>query len=255
MDKTERLPEIKFRSLPSRIRKCAVQSQLLISAQRNFLQSRAPIIDNNAYWAKTGEDFETHKLNDRTLDPHINAFLDKLANTIKSVIEFGCGIGRTASVLRARGFHNYTGVDVCEKAVAIARQRLPEMGFEVGNILTRRANKRFDAAIATDVLLYLSPEDQIRALLNVNKALKKEAQIILRWAPGENNVLIKSKTVGGEQIEGWVFLVTAEYIKELLRLTGFSLVQPIQREAVVINPGNPLYEKQQDYLVILGKKS
>ena len=86
-----------------------------------------------------------------------------MANTAKAIVEFGCGVGRAASILESRGFLNYTGIDVAERAIEMARQRLPGMEFRVGNILTYSSRRKFAAAIATDVLLYLSPEEQVKA--------------------------------------------------------------------------------------------
>ena len=258
MNKSSAITGIEFRSLPQQIRRQAQQLPLLVQAQRRYLQTSAPLISNRVYWQKIVEKFETDKLNDHTLDPHVNTFLDGLVDPAKSVIEFGCGIGRAAALLESRGFRNYTGIDIAERAIEIAHSRLPNMEFEVGNILAFRAGRRFDAAIATDVLLYLSPEKQIKALINMRKSLKDRAPIILRWAPGEkgieNDVLIKPpKTVDGEKVECWVFLATEEYIQQLLDITGFSLTRPIHRDAVIINPGTE-HQKSQDYFVIYAEK-
>ena len=248
---------VNFKSLPQNIRNLADRSTLLVQAQKRFIQSRAPIISNEAYWQKIVAKFETDKLDDHTLDASIYAFLKNIVNPEKSIIEFGCGIGRTANVLKNKGYRNYLGIDVAMKAVVMAKNRLTDMEFRVGNVLTFTSSRKYDAAIATDVLLYLSPEDQINALINIGKCLKRGAPLIIRWAPAEegveNDVLIKEKVINDENVEGWVFLATEDYVEELLKISGFSLTKPIIKEEVIINPGTP-YEKPQDYLVIFAEK-
>ncbi len=247
--------KIQFRSLPPQARQRACRSPLLVQAQRRYLQSHAPLIDNNRYWAKIGVKFETDRLNDTTLVLDISMFLDILGNPEKAVIEFGCGIGRTADLLVDDGFHDYTGIDICEKVVQLARERLPGLEFLTNDILTYQSVRHFDAAIVTDVLLYLSPEQQLQALLNLNSLLKPGAPVMIRWAPGNNEVRINQpKEVDGEHLASWVFLASPEYIQNLLRVSGFTLTRPIDQESHTINQGTK-YEKLQDYLMVLAEKT
>ncbi len=239
-----------LRQLPVKVINQIGPGSLIFQAQAHFFISAASVIDNTAYWDIIGEDFETGKIDDHTLDPQLRTFFDILADPQRAIVEFGCGIGRAADSLVSQGFRNYLGADVAEKVIEIARGRNTGLEFRVGNILTFNSQRHFDAAIVTDVLLYLSPFNQIRALLNLSDLLKRGALVLLRWAPGRNEFLIKDKKSGAR---GWVFLASEEYIKILLKISGFILERPVLREAVVINPGTSV-EKTQEYLVIFARK-
>jgi 2-polyprenyl-3-methyl-5-hydroxy-6-metoxy-1,4-benzoquinol methylase len=256
MSGSNTIKKIEFRSLPSRIGWQARQKPLLVQAQKTYLQSRAPGISNEAYWQKFGEVFSCFrkKVEDHTMDPHVNVLLNDLGNPERSVIEYGCGVGRVADVLKARGFQNYSGIDNAEIAVKLASDRLPGMEFSVGNILTYRPARKYDAAVAAEVLLYFSPEEQINALINLNKSLKMGAPLILRWLRGENVIDYDERIIRGEKVIGWTFLATKKYIKDILEVSGFSLTRPMKPESVTLNPWSQ-NKKLQDYWVVFAKKN
>ena len=226
---------------------------LLVRAQSRYMSSDAPNIDNRVYWQKVVEQFEKHRLsvNDRSLDVDLHKFMDRVGSAEKSVIEFGCGIGRAVPTLHSRGFTNYLGTDICARAVEMAQERLPGVSFMEADILDFRSKQKFDSVIATDVLLYLSPEDQIRALLNVRNSLAPDAPLLVRWAPG-NDEIDASKQIKGTDIRGWVFLASKEYVRSLLSITGFKLTDDIVQEEALIDPEA---NRKPPYLKIFAEKA
>ena len=132
-------------------------------------------------------------------------------------------------------FTSYLGIDICDEAVYMAKGGHRGARFAKGDAVDFSSPERFDSAIATDVLLYLSPEDQIRALLNLREALHKEAPLFVRWAPGENTTQMTK--IMGTKIEGWAFLPSKVYIKELFRVAGFTLTEPVRSEPELMNNG------------------
>jgi SAM-dependent methyltransferase len=261
MDRLSKVTNKMFGVLPSSVRVKISSKPILMQAQKRYLNSQALHIDNKLYWEKFVEGFEKNKLYDDDLHPFINSLLNRLVWPACSVIEYGCGIGRAAGIIRARGFRDYLGVDIAQRAVDLAKERNPEMEFCRGDILNFTAPKLFNAAIATDVLLYLSPEHQIQALLNMKRSLTKGAPILMRWAPGlgdsrrENDISIKNQNgnhpILGD-IKGWVLLVTPDYINNILEATELSLIQPIDPKPSKINK-NTKYERLQPYLLVFAK--
>ena len=210
--------------LPPQIRvRLSRFGDLIIQGHKAFQASRAPKIDINRYWELTGPDFERGKLLDVSLVPHISRFLDLIPDQASSILDVGCGIGRTYDLLSSRGYTNYNGIDICQSSIEDALTRHPGVRFINESLLSYEPGRVFDSAIATDVLLYLSPLDQIRALLKMRSIIKPEVPVLIRWAAGNNNVEIKSKKVGNETVEGWVFLIDLPYLEQLLRVMGFDL--------------------------------
>lgn len=167
---------------------------------------------------------------------HLNVFLKDVRDPVRSIIEYGCGVGRAAGVLKGRGFWNYTGIDLVETAVQLAKEKVPGMEFKVGSILSHSPAKIYDGAIVIDVLLWLSPEEQIKSLVNINKSLSMGAPLFIRWAAGNDSIVCNKRNNGKEEIEEWLFLATREYIKQTLKICGFSLIRPIQPDIVPYRP-------------------
>jgi SAM-dependent methyltransferase len=80
-----------------------------------------------------------------------------------TVLDLGCGTGRHAVILAARG-RSVVGVDVSTDMVAIARRRAADAGvssvdFEVGDVRTFQSDSRFDVALLMFAVLGYQLED------------------------------------------------------------------------------------------------
>lgn len=176
--------------------------------------------------------------------PHLNRFLDILGNRNRTVFEAGCGIGRAYDSLLQRGFANYLGIDICQNSINEASRRHPEADFVHANLLSYDPCRVFDSAIATDLLLYFSPMDQVRALLKLQGAVDRSEgydnniakPVLLRWAAGNNHFDYKSKKVSGLRVEGWVHLIDEQYLRQILYVAGFSPVY-IEKEDTMLPDG------------------
>lgn len=63
----------------------------------------------------------------------------------KSVLDIGCGFGDLLSHLKRNGIVcNYTGYDVVEDFIKVARQMHPDAPFELRNVLSDPSEKKFD---------------------------------------------------------------------------------------------------------------
>ncbi|MBI1770620.1 MAG: methyltransferase domain-containing protein [Bacteroidetes bacterium] len=94
------------------------------------------------------------------------------ANHCTQVLEIGCGTGNLASMLIENGFQ-YTGLDLSDAMLAIARRNLPLGEFVKGNMRDFNLLKKFEAAIITGrTLSYLvSNKDVYNSFVNFNKHL------------------------------------------------------------------------------------
>lgn len=88
----------------------------------------------------------------------------------RTILDLGCGTGRDAGALAARG-HTVVGVDLAESMIAHARSRHPGCEFVVGDLRTVDLGRRFDAVTCLDSsFLYCHTNADIRAALRVTVA-------------------------------------------------------------------------------------
>jgi SAM-dependent methyltransferase len=78
-----------------------------------------------------GDTAEAAQWGDRLTQEKRFAILVEIANLSQSrILDFGCGTGHLATYLKAKNIHlNYTGVDLVEEALVIARNKHPEHHF------------------------------------------------------------------------------------------------------------------------------
>lgn len=87
-----------------------------------------------------------------------------------AVFEIGCGNGRDASEIRKRT-DRYIGLDISEELVELARKKVPDTVFVVGDIETYAIPSGIDIAIAFASLIHV-PRNVLRDVLsNVYHAL------------------------------------------------------------------------------------
>lgn len=100
--------------------------------------------------------------------------VDRFYRSGDSVLDVGCGAGRTTSELHDRGF-DVVGLDTSEPLVARARERFPDIEFRVGDAVDLD-----DAGDSYDQVLFsyngiccLNPEDRrLEALREFRRVLK-----------------------------------------------------------------------------------
>lgn len=84
----------------------------------------------------------------------------------RRIIEVGCSEGVfTHALAAAYPDAEIIGVDVSERALARARERVPEGGrvrFVRADILTHRPGRRFDLVFCSETLYYLGRHDRLR---------------------------------------------------------------------------------------------
>lgn len=100
-----------------------------------------------------------------------SGLIEKFAPQTKTILDVGCGTGRHAELLAAKGYA-VTGVDLSPKMIALAdkrRSRLPKetqarLRFETADIRALRLDNTFDVVIALfHVISYLPANNDIEA--------------------------------------------------------------------------------------------
>jgi ubiquinone/menaquinone biosynthesis C-methylase UbiE len=94
-------------------------------------------------------------------------------------LEPACGSANDYRYLHRFGvsrFLIYTGFDICEKNVANARRRFPDISFEVADVLEiPYENNSYDYLFVHDLFEHLSPEAFEAALAEISRVTRKQA--------------------------------------------------------------------------------
>lgn len=122
---------------------------------------------------------------------------------VASVLDVACGDGFWMPDLPG-----YVGIDVAPEAVALARQRHPELEYRVGDVSAIR--QPFDLVIVRDAIQHLSFRDGLRLIAGIRRTGS-------RW-------LLASTFVGGENVD----IVTGDAYSPDLEEPPFSLGQPTE---------------------------
>ena len=148
----------------------------------NFWNNRPCNIKHSNKEIGTREYFEEVTKRKYIVEPHILEFADFKKYKGKQVLEVGCGIGTAAqSFIEHRAL--YTGVDLSDKSVELAKERLKLFNLE-GSIfqanieeLDNIDNKQFDLVYSFGVLHHTpNPE---KAMKNIWKMLKQGGEFKL----------------------------------------------------------------------------
>lgn len=101
-------------------------------------------------------------------------------NAGDAVLDAGCGNGRLLALLAEKRV-DYTGLDLSEELIAIAKREHPESTFVVGNILELPFEQEsFDAIFCIAALHHLPTEKlRIQAIQQFYKVLRPNGRLIL----------------------------------------------------------------------------
>jgi len=96
-------------------------------------------------------------------------FVERLG--VRSVLDAGCGTGRVARELAARGLE-VVGVDVDPRMLETARRKAPDVDWREGDLVTVELGRTFDAAVlAGNVMIFVAPDSEGAVVANVARHL------------------------------------------------------------------------------------
>ncbi|APT88870.1 SAM-dependent methyltransferase [Corynebacterium frankenforstense DSM 45800] len=106
--------------------------------------------------------------------------VDAVADRGARILDAGCGTGRVAGYLAARG-HHVVGTDLDPVLIGYARRDFPDVRFEVGDLETDEIPEgNFDVAVsAGNVMGFLSEEGREPALANIARSLRPGGRFLV----------------------------------------------------------------------------
>ncbi len=146
---------------------------LLVAYSFNYLGNK--MITANKFWNKHAEGYSKKPVPNEAVYQKKSAMTQGYFNKEMSVMEFGCGTGSTA-IVHAPYVKDYLGVDVSDKMIEIARNKLNDteidnLEFNVSSIEAfDTSNTRFDAVLGLSILHLLdNPKITIKQAFEVLK--------------------------------------------------------------------------------------
>lgn len=141
------------------------------------------------------------------------------------ILEIGCGTGRDAEELVKLGF-DYTGIDASKGMLAIARQRVPQGKFQVGDFYNLDfSDNAFDGFWAAASFLHV-PKKEMGVVLQEAKRILKSGGIgfiSLKQKTTMDEGYIKETKAGG--IERYFAFYTRDEIEDILKRNQFQILQ------------------------------
>lgn len=139
-----------------------------------------------------------------------------LADGSESVVDFGCGNGTLLFICRNLGTKMHIGIDLSEQAIksAVERSRtVQNENFSFINGGTEQmkniADNSVDAAILSNILDNLYPDDAVFALNEIHRLLKSGGKLLVKLNPFLSEKQIKEwniKTIDGNLLDDGLLL-------------------------------------------------
>jgi ubiquinone/menaquinone biosynthesis C-methylase UbiE len=161
-------------------------------------------------------------------DEEFSAFCSLLKSG-DTILEIGCGTGRDADELLKRGLH-YTGIDASEEMLAVARARVPDGKFQVGDFYHLDfLNGTFDGFWAAASFLHVPKKDIDSVLREARRILKPNGVgfISLKQKTVMDEGYIKESKAGG--IERYFAFYDKDEITGILERNKFEVAQMTTR--------------------------
>ena len=139
------------------------------------------------------------------------------------ILDIGCGGGRDAEELVELGY-DYTGVDITDKLLEIARKRLPKQKFYKQSVYDLKFDDKFDVFWAVAVLLHV-PKNRIdEALQSIKSILKTGAYgcITVKDGSGEG---LRTDTLEDTELERFFSYWPREDFAKVLDRNGFGIAE------------------------------
>lgn len=107
----------------------------------------------------------------------------------RSVLDAGCGTGRVAIELAARGI-DVVGVDLDESMLSAAGHKAPHLEWVAADLVTVALGRRFDVvALPGNVMIFVRPGTEPDVIANMERHLEPEGVLIAGFQLGSGYTL------------------------------------------------------------------
>lgn len=140
-----------------------------------------------------------------------------------SVGDIGCGTGRLAPYLAARGL-SPVGVDLAPEMVRVARRDHPGHRFDVGDLRSLPfGDGSLDGVVCWYSLIFLPPADRPAALAELRRVVRPGGYLAAAYKAGESGVVRAGRSTG-LGVEFDVYRISPDDMHATLADAGFTPV-------------------------------
>src|SRR5688572_14504281 len=183
-----------------------------------------------------------HELDRKPYDRDLLARFAAMVTTDLPVLDLGCGPGHISAHLAKMGLWIH-GIDLSPEMVRVAKERSPDLGFEVGNLLDLElAENSLGGVVALYSLINLLREDVPLALERISHALAPGAPLLIAVHHGQGE--LRATEVLGKPVEMVATLFTREELCALAVQAGLTVAWSDRRD-----PYQDEYQTQRVYLL------
>lgn len=175
----------------------------------------------------------------------------------KDVLDFGCGMGNTALWMAKELGAKVDAYDLDPNHIAVAKELykkypIPDVSFEVKNIIESPIDKQYDFIILNDVIEHIK-EEWIPGILDIliNRNLKKGGIIFFSYPPWEGP---HSSHLQRKIKIPWIQYFPQKYVHKLIRKHNVELVgsQDLMTEYLELN--HMTHQKLSSFMKPFGLK-
>jgi SAM-dependent methyltransferase len=159
--------------------------------------------------------------------------LERFAASLRSgtvVYDFGCGSGQTTRFLRSLGLRSILGLDISPATIALARERNPDLCFEVDDMLrSRHPDASAEGIVAFYAIVHFGYHEFGVALSEWHRLLKPGGRLLFSFHAGRGSLRSRDFLEVKGAVATWRFLDPGKVLG-LVRAAGFAIEEALVRE-------------------------
>jgi len=177
-------------------------------------------------------DYEGEFRNDREVRESEKKLFSKLFDQIPesgNILDLGCGTGEPFDRYLVEHGYDVTGVDLVEKHVQAARERVPEAEFIEGDFFdVDPEEQKFDAVVSFYAVFHLPREKHGELFKHMNSLLKENGMLLITVGGDEMDRYVEEDWNGSEMV--WSSY-SQEKSMELVEESGFNIVDTYEEDS------------------------
>lgn len=151
-------------------------------------KTKAKTTKTIAAYDRNAENYNTKFANFLTYREKIIAFQQQFIPRGAKILDLGCGPGNNISTIKSLDDScRFTGVDLSESLLDIARQLHPTSTFIKENVVSLDAEEPYDSILASFCIVHLSMEETEKLLRFIASSLVTGGSLFLSFMEGDSS--------------------------------------------------------------------
>lgn len=169
---------------------------------------------------KIAKQYTKQYFDDQSDFPYLSDFITKLPQN-SMVLDVGCGPGNFSSFLLEHNFQ-VTGIDLSEKMISIAKQKVPGVTFLKQDMrMLKFKDQQFDGILAAYSLIHIESKDLPKTLQNFYRILKDGGYLQVIVQKGQADQIVSQPSRPSEKM--FFNFFSSERLNHFLTNAGFII--------------------------------